>query len=131
MDFSLLYRFFLLRLCQKIKRSTACSVSFSFALHWLLFKDKEKSTTHTLMVPHCEEGTRRIYYMPYVREQATLSFARTEQNKKARRKKKTVVYKEQIIGPVHMRFVDRKKRKKKEQRPNFIHLFLEEKTRDI
>lgn len=68
--------------------------------------------------------------MPYVREQATLSFARTEQNKKARRKKKTVVYKEQIIGPVHMRFVDRKKRKKKEQRPNFIHSFLEEKTRD-
>jgi hypothetical protein len=34
------------------------AVSFSFALHWLLFKDKEKRkmrTAHTLMVPHCEE----------------------------------------------------------------------------
>jgi hypothetical protein len=85
------------------------------------------------MVPHCEEGTRRIYYTSYVREQAILFFThRTEKEEK----KKTAVCKEQIIGPAHMRFVDRKKKekerqsekKKEKQRPNFIHSFIEEKT---
>jgi hypothetical protein len=81
------------------------------------------------MVPYYEEGTRRIYYMSYVKEQAILlSFThRTEQESK-KKKEKTVVCKEQIIGPAHMRFVDRKKREKKEkQRPTFIHSFIEEK----
>jgi hypothetical protein len=35
------------------------------------------------MVPHCEEGTRRIYYTSYVREQAILFFThRTEKEEK-------------------------------------------------
>jgi len=76
------------------------------------------------MVPQCEEETRRIYYMSYVREQAVLSFThRTEQESK--KKEKTVVCKEQIIGPAHMRFVDRKKReRKKRETETKLHLFI-------
>jgi len=70
--------------------------------------------------------------MSYVREEhAILSFThRTEQESK-KEKKKIVVYKEQIIGLAHMRFVDSKKRERKKnekQRPNFIHSVIEEKT---
>jgi hypothetical protein len=107
---------------------------FSFALHWLLFKEKErrekKRTAHTLMVPHCEEETRRIYYMSYVREQAILPFThRTEQKKS---KKKRLSYVKNKSSGLHTCVLSTGKReeKKEKKRPNFIHSFIEEKTRD-
>jgi hypothetical protein len=50
------------------------ATSFSFTLRWLLFKAKENITTRTLMVPRCEEETRRIYTISYVREHVILFF---------------------------------------------------------
>jgi hypothetical protein len=62
------------------------------------------------MVPHCEEGTRRIYYISYVREHAILFFSYKIERKKAR-KKKTVAHQEQMIELAHMHFIDRKKKR--------------------
>lgn len=98
-------------------------------------KRRVKRIAHTLMVPHCEEGTRRIYYTSYVREQAILSFIhRTEQA----RKKRLPYIKNKSSG-LHTCVLSMGKRegegerasekkKKEKQRPNFIHSFVEEKT---
>ncbi len=76
-----------------------------------------------LMVPHCEGGTRRIYYISYVREQAILFFI----YKIEKEEKKRLSYTEQMIELVQMYFIDRKKRENKRQ--NKLHLFGEKKPK--
>lgn len=67
--------------------------------------------------------------MSYVREHAILLFCANMRTEQAREKKKLlVVRREQIIGLAHMRFVDRKKRrkrKKKGEADTKLHLFID------
>jgi len=124
--------FFLLRLRQKKLGDQQLAVFLSH-LHCIgccsRIKSRVKRTAHTLMVPHCEEGTRRIYYMSYVREQAILSFThRTEQESK--KKKKRLPYVKNKSSGLHtcVLSIGKREKKKEKQRPNFIHSFIEEKT---
>jgi hypothetical protein len=105
-------------LAQKEKRGDQqLATSFSFTLRWLLFKAKENITTRTLMVPRCEEETRRIYSISYVREHAIHI-----KHKERKQEKKRLSYIENKWSSLH--FIDRKRENTKHSK---LHSFIEKK----